>query len=375
MIGDSISRPFKILYTIPNFDTSGSGKALLNIAKRLNRKYFQPHICCAHDKGKFFKEICNEDIPIHLYKTNIEMKPRINGLLKCIRLASFLKSLKIDLIHSFHYGPDYSEALAAKLIGIPWIYTKKNMNWGGPSKNGWRLRSYFASHIIFQNKDMLKLFFNNYKNATIVPRGVDTKLYSKRKKNIKILKDNRINKEEKIILSVANLVPIKGINLLINAFEHICKDNLNVSLIIVGDYDNEYGSTIKDQVTKSKFSNKIYLTGKINDITGYYSIADIFVLPTLDQGEGSPVALLEAMSSGVPVIASNVPGSRDILEPFPELMFNPGSVSDIVKKLESLLLKKNETIIKSLLNRVKSNYFIEKEVLHHEKIYKNCLNH
>ena len=40
----------------------------------------------------------------------------------------------MDLIHSFHYGPDYSEALAAKIAGIPWVYTKKNMNWGD-SKN------------------------------------------------------------------------------------------------------------------------------------------------------------------------------------------------------------------------------------------------
>ena len=49
--------PRKILYTIPNFDTAGSGKALINIANRLDRSRFEPHICCSHDRGIFFKEV------------------------------------------------------------------------------------------------------------------------------------------------------------------------------------------------------------------------------------------------------------------------------------------------------------------------------
>ena len=53
------------------------------------------------------------------------MIPRIAGIKKCITTANYFKSLGIDLIHSFHYGADYSEALAAKLAGIPWMYTKK----------------------------------------------------------------------------------------------------------------------------------------------------------------------------------------------------------------------------------------------------------
>ena len=75
------------------------------------------------------------------------MIPRINGLIKCFRLSNFLENLKIDLIHSFHYGSDYSEALAAKFAGVPWVYTKK-YELGGNSKNGWILRSMFL-HIYF----------------------------------------------------------------------------------------------------------------------------------------------------------------------------------------------------------------------------------
>ena len=51
------------------------------------------------------------------------MKPRLK-VLNAINYPNFLK-IKMDLIHSFHYGPDYSEALAAKIAGIPWVIQKK----------------------------------------------------------------------------------------------------------------------------------------------------------------------------------------------------------------------------------------------------------
>ena len=52
-----MSKRIKILYTIPNFDTAGSGKALLNIAKKLNPDKFEVEIACLHNRGLFFKEV------------------------------------------------------------------------------------------------------------------------------------------------------------------------------------------------------------------------------------------------------------------------------------------------------------------------------
>jgi len=51
-----LPEPWKILYTIPNFDTAGSGKALLNIATRLNKNHFESHISCFHNKEVFLKQ-------------------------------------------------------------------------------------------------------------------------------------------------------------------------------------------------------------------------------------------------------------------------------------------------------------------------------
>ena len=365
-----MSKRLRILYTIPNFDTAGSGKALLNIAKNLDRHKFEPEICCSHDRGTFYKTVLLSGIPIHINQTTHQMIPRIKGIIKSIELAKYFKSLRLDLIHSFHYGPDYSEPLAAFFSGIPWVYTKKNMNWGGDSKNGWYLRTFFSSHIIAQNKDMISNFFKKNENVSLVHRGVNLSEYIPKTRNPKLVKKYNIKKDDRVILSVANLVPVKGIEILLDAFIRLSKYDSSLKLFIVGAKDNNYGKKLESIAKKSKISKRIHFTGKVQNIIDYYSISDIFVLPTLDEGrrEGCPVSLLEALSSNIKVIASDVSGIRDILYDYPENMFEAGNISELVQKIKNQL-QDNNKFPKELVKLVKNNYSIELEVSQHEKIY------
>ncbi len=365
-----MSKPLKILYTIPNFDTAGSGKALLNIAKRLDKNKFEPEICCSHDRGIFFKTVSSSGIPIHINQTTHQMIPRIKGIIKSIELAKYFKSLGLDLIHSFHYGPDYSEPLAAFFSGIPWVYTKKNMNWGGTSKNGWNLRTFLSSHIIAQNKDMISNFFEKNDNVSLVYRGVNLDEYLPETRNLKLAKKYNIERDDRVILSVANLVPVKGIEILLDAFIRLSKYDNSLKLFIVGAKDNNYGKRLESIAKKSKISEKIHFTGKVENVVDYYSISDIFVLPTLNEGrkEGCPVSLLEALSFNIKVIASDVSGIRDILSDYPENMFEAGNTNELVQKIKNQLQNNNKSQ-NEFIKLVKNNYRIELEVSQHEKIY------
>ena len=123
-----------------------------------------------------------------------------------------------------------------------------------------------------------------------------------------------------------------------------------------------------------KFNHKILFIGKVQNIVDYYSIADIFILPTLKKGEGCPVSLLEAMACGLPVLASDIPGIQDILEPIHHCLFNSGDVPELQKGIEKLLIKNENKKNENNRDQIKMNYSIEKEVKSHEIIYKKCLN-
>ena len=366
----------KVLFTIPNFDTAGSGKAMLKIALGLNTSVFEPHIACFNSNGAFFKVVEASGIPVHIFSFTTEMRPIMKGLHRCWEISRFFKNHQFDLIHSFHYAPDYSEALAAKMAGIKWIFVKKNMNWGGSSANGWRLRSLLASRIAVQNKDMMREFYPGWKKVFYLTRGVDTAEFYPRERNLALLEEFGVGTNQRIIMCVANMVPVKGIEILILAFSRLT--DKEAVLMLVGDRNNEYGALLEKQADELQIANRVIFTGKRLNIADFLSIAGVFVLPTLNQGrkEGSPVSLLEAMACGVPVLGTAIPGIKDQLENFPELLFEPGNPSALTEKLEALLLldeNATQQLRQRLLDSIRGYYTIQREIRQHEELYENCL--
>ena len=136
-----------------------------------------------------------------------------------------------------------------------------------------------------------------------------------------MIRQYKILKNELIILSVANISPVKGINILISSFKILSARYNFLRLFIVGDKSTNYAMRVEQEAKVVSLDLKFISQEKIKEVKDYYSIADIFVLPTIKKGEGCPVSLLEAMSCGIPSIASKVSGIKDILKPFPELCF------------------------------------------------------
>ncbi len=364
---------YRILYTIPNFDTAGSGKALLKIATRLDRARFEPMICCMHDRGAFFQVVKKSGIPVHLFPYTADMSQRVNGLVHVWRTARFFRRLRPHLIHSFHYSADYSEAMAARLAGARWVYTKKNMNWGGASKNGWRLRSWLANGIVAQNTDMLREFFPGWKKVRLIPRGVDLQEFRPHGKGV-----HPLPSPYRWVVCVANLVPVKGVETLLSAFARIAAQHPDWRVAIVGDDHSDYARQLKSDFAKWIAAGRIVFTGKVLNVKDYLGQAELFVLPTLDKGrrEGSPVSLLEAMASGLPVLASNIPGIRDQLVHFLGLMFRPGHVEELAAKLSEWMAKdasQRRELGRQLRREVEAHFSIEREVRDHEQFYLSLL--
>ncbi len=367
-------KKIRILYTIPNFDTAGSGKALLNIARRLNPERYEPHIMCMHNKGALFQVVEQSGIPVHLLNYTTPTKPYIQGLKTCWQISRELKKINANIIHSFHYAPDYSEGLAARLAGSKWVYTKKNMNWGGVSKNGWKLRTALANGIVAQNTDMLREFFPGMKKVHLISRGVDTQVFQPQTPKPEILQPYGITPQDRLIICVANLVPVKGVEVLFKAFSAIHQQLPEWKVLIVGDHSGDYGAKLMQQTRELNLESKIIFTGKVMNVADYLNNAELFVLTTLNEGrkEGSPVALLEAMSTGRMVLGSAVPGINDQLAAFPNLLFEAGNHQQLTEKLLAICQlpqAEQQALRTQIRNYILSDFPIEKEVLKHMAFY------
>lgn len=369
----------KVLFTIPNFDTAGSGKALLNLAMGLDKSKFEPHIACLHNRGVFFEDVKESGIPVHVFNYISPARPIHKLVINSWKVSRRFKQIQPDIIHSFHYSADYTEALASKMAGIPWVFTKKNMSWGGASARAWKLRSALAKGIIVQNMDMIKQFYPHRNHVHLIPRGVNIEKFAPKTPEFSIREKMQTEKNDRIIICVANFVPVKGIELLLQAFEALIPHYPNWKLWLVGDDANEYGQKLKSLVFENNLQTKIIFSGKQSDISPYLNHSEIFVLPTLDEGrrEGSPVAMLEAMANSKVVIGSAVPGIKDQLKGFTHHLFNPGNGEDLKTKLEGFMKlpsSENQRLGTQFSELAKRHFSIENEISQHEQFYQTILS-
>ncbi|RZN83104.1 MAG: glycosyltransferase [Winogradskyella sp.] len=361
-----MAKRIKILYTIPNFDTAGSGKVVYDLVKHIDKTKFEPHICCMHKRGEFFKQVEALDVPIHISRVAAKYRPFVTLPFRVWKIRQFFKRHQFDAIHSWHWSSDFTEPLAAKLAGIPFVYTKKAMGWGNKS---WYWRSQLSSKIVIINSDMKTQFFLNMTDKIQpIPIGLNVNDFGVLEKRYRNSDGYSINHGDFTIVSIANLVAVKGIEVLLEAVMQI--NNPKLKVFIVGDDSSDYAIDLKEKYT----SSGIVFTGKKQDIKSYLALADVFVIPTKDEGrkEGQPIAPIEAMLSGRIVLGSRISGVKDILAPFQEYLFKPGSVEDLKNKLEVIIQMENDNrkeLAEQMFEFTSENYAIEKSIQMHEALY------
>lgn len=151
-------------------------------------------------------------------------------------------------------------------------------------------------------------------NSHIIPYPVDTsQLKISNSLAVELKKKLGIPPSSIMLLAVGRLIYKKGFSYLLDAFAKVIKKEKNVRLIIVGDGDLK--QILEQHSKKLQISQSVIFVGNIerNAIGAYYTLADIFIMPSIKDQEGNiddrPVALLEAISCGKPVIATNFPGN------------------------------------------------------------------
>jgi len=152
--------PIRILFTLPNFITAGSGRVLVNIVCGLDRSQFEPMVCVLKKGGSLEDELEASGIRILEHPFTVQAKPYIKLTKRAWAASRVFKPYKIDVWHSFNYSDDYTEAVIARMAGArAWVYTKKSMMWG---TRAWILKSFLATRIVADNGDMPDLFFNKF---------------------------------------------------------------------------------------------------------------------------------------------------------------------------------------------------------------------
>lgn len=237
--------------------------------------------------------------------------------LKLIRAYyKILKKIQPDIMLSYTIKPNIYGNFAAQVLGIKVVnnvsglgtlFIEKSLS-TKIAKTLYKIAFLRSNWVFFQNKEDQELFLKRKlvknKFTSIIPgSGV----------NLSIFKSDRSNNKGIIILFVGRLIGDKGIREFINAAKILLKSNNNLQFKIVG----EFGYNNRTAVTKEELDNwleidQIQYLGKVDNMQDVYAQTDIMVLPSYR--EGLSKSLIEACAMELPIVTTNVPGCRDVVD-------------------------------------------------------------
>jgi glycosyltransferase involved in cell wall biosynthesis len=143
---------------------------------------------------------------------------------------------------------------------------------------------------------------------TVIPNGIDIEYFDSITPNPDLRKSLSIAPSDFVIICVANLHINKGHHYLLEAFE-VC-DLKNVKLLIVGDGDEK--ENLLHQIENYRSKENIIFLGRRTDVPQLLKISNLFMLPTLFEGQSN--AIMEAMAAGIPIITTDIPENRALIE-------------------------------------------------------------
>jgi glycosyltransferase involved in cell wall biosynthesis len=144
-----------------------------------------------------------------------------------------------------------------------------------------------------------------------IPSGIDPERFedlSERREYARA--EFRIPDGSRVVGCVARLVKIKGIRYLVEAMEELVRQDPALRLLLVG--DGEERASLESRIASGPLRARAILTGALPNPSMALAAMDVFVLPSLNEGQGR--AVVEAMAAGIPVVASDVGGLPEVLD-------------------------------------------------------------
>lgn len=326
----------------------GGAEQLLFQQLRFLKDDFEHHVICFH-KGPFLEKIKELNIPVYHV---------CYGSFFFIRFYRLVKKINPDVIHSLLWFANFCSRIIARLQGKPIlcaIHSPCNTNSGMSFIRSWcdRLTMHWAAYVIVV-ADHLKdspLYVPAHKIKQI-DNGIDVRLLHER------ASQKKIEKKVKIVLgTVGRLVPIKNQEFLLRLLKELKNEFSSIQLVIVG------SGPLRELLFKKAQELGLEHDVKIiaDEATFYYPFFDLFFLPS--HAEGLSMALLEAMSFGLPsFVASKASNHPVIIHNHNGYLFDVADFQSLIQMVKEVLRdeKKREEISSQAYKVVVERFSIDK---------------
>jgi glycosyltransferase involved in cell wall biosynthesis len=305
--------PLPICFLITELDIGGAERALVKIATGLPRERWAPAVICLSDRGPLVEPLEAAGIPVTCLGASRVCSPR--GLWKAtVGLTRELRRQQPRILQTFLFHANIAGRLAARRAGVPHVLSGIRV---ADRRGRWRLaidrwtESLVEKHVCVScgvAEFCIRESGLSAEKVVVIPNGVDVERY--RDAEPANLSEFGIPADAEVLLAVGRLDPQKDPLLLIDSVGRIATARPKLHLLFVG--DGPLRGQIEAQARRLGLESRVHVIGWRPEIPRFLKAATLFVLPS--RWEGMPNVVLEAAVAGVPIIATETEGVREIIE-------------------------------------------------------------
>ena len=364
----------KVLYLLNYAGKAGTEKYVQSLVEKLNGKHIKAFM--AYNDGNMLIDTMNS-MGVETYKISLHNP---FDFVAAWKLAKLCKKNNIDLVHTQYLRENYI-AIISRLFNpkVKVLWTNHYVLWNNSVVRAFnRIFTLFQAGIIAvctKGKEMLIENKNSKEKINLIFNGVDVSYWSS-SSNSTIREELKIDGNIFVVLCAARFVDEKGHDFLIKALAEL-KTIAKRPFICLLAGDGPLQDSIKKQVTELGLEDNIIFTGFRSDIKNLCGGSDIFI--NSSKTEALSIAAIEALATGLPIIATNVGGNIDVvsLENDCGILVEYGDCTRLANAINSVMEDSSlqERFRRNALITVESKFNVDKMVADTYNLYmKYCKN-
>lgn len=317
-----------VFLLITQMEAGGAQKAMLLLASGLVDQGHEVTIAAMYDKDQYIQLFENAyNLKIH----DLEMKLVnqdsgklfnvwyiIRGLL---RLFFLMRQTKADILQTFTYYSNIIGPIVGWFARVPIRISSQRLVMKNRSKSFLILDRIIVNSPFVHRMTAVSARTRQFciqeegmepGKVTTIRNGIDLGQFQIQKQinREQIIDSSRIKNSTFLAATVARLHPQKGHVYLLQAIFEIVKEIQDIHFLFVG--DGPISSDLTNLISNLQLNDYVNMTGMYPDVLNILAVSDVFVLPSIY--EGLPNSVMEAMAAGVPVIATDVGGTLELIE-------------------------------------------------------------
>jgi len=321
----SVCKPIRLLKFVTVFGFGGTERQFVTLGLALDPSRFDLRFGCLRRWGHFLPDIEARQIPVREYPVRSFRDPRV--LVAQLKLARDIRRERIQIVHTYNF---YSNAFAiapAKLAGARIVASIRDMGpYLSPAQRRLQRWACRAADRIAVNASAIRewLVADGYdsRKIVVIPNGLPPNCFGGASATASLRAELRLSPDAPLVGMVSRVTRVKGIEDFLEAAGRVSASFPAARFLIVGEgfttkgrtviSDTPYQRELAEVAARCGIRDRVIFTGFRADVAEILPQLQVSVLPSLSEGLSN--TLLESMAAGVPVVATRVGGTPEVVE-------------------------------------------------------------